>query len=328
MEVNYTEDTETADNYLFIPVTQTVSTTETTQTNKYIPATSMVAKQIQHHDSRRLLKVLLDSGGAKTMIHERILPPGATPTLETRSTFRTIAGNFTSNRSVFLSNLVFPEFDKTRHVDGVKGYVFGMPCKYDVILGRDCLQRWGIDLLFGKGQILWIDRCIPMKTNMASMKSELLQSLTDQTDELNELSFDKEFGDVYYLIEKGQPMLDAKYEKVEIPTLVKFQTHITETQRAKLQLILEKYPTLFDGQLGHYPHQQIHLEVEEGAVPKYSKPYPVPKMHEPLFKQELQHLMSIGVLRSCGMTEWALLTFIVPKKDGRVRWVLDFRALN
>ena len=39
-------------------------------------------------------------------------------------------------------------------------------------------------------------------------------------------------------------------------------------------------------------------------------------------------MITDGVLESIGLSKWAFPTFIIPKNDGRVRWVLDFRELN
>ena len=294
---------------MFIPVPKVSIKNMATEHKGKIPVTLLAAKTIQSHESRRLLRALFDSGGSHTMIRSSVLPKGATPTLHTKKAFKTIAGNFLSSRTVSLSEIVLLEFDKTRKIDGITVYVFDEPCPYDIILGRDFMEKAGIDVLFSKGIITWLDRMIPMKT-------------------LNELN------DVDTLLDNTGPeiyaseILDAKYDETSIEEVVRQQTHLNEGQRRRLQETLDKYTTIFDGKLGHYTRSKVHLELEETAKPFHTRPYPVAKVHEAAFKKELDHLVSIGVLRPCTMTQWASPTFIVPKKDGRVRWVSDFRQLN
>ena len=71
-----------------------------------IPSSQLMCKTINNHESRRLFKVLFDSGGSHTFIHSRCLPLGANATiLQTGpQQMQTIAGNLTTNRHVFLKS--------------------------------------------------------------------------------------------------------------------------------------------------------------------------------------------------------------------------------
>jgi hypothetical protein len=46
------------------------------------------------------------------------------------------------------------------------------------------------------------------------------------------------------------------------------------------------------------------------------------------FKTELDHLVRIGVLASQQESEWASPSFIIPPKDGRVRWISNLHQPN
>ena len=125
------------------------------------------------------------------------------------------------------------------------------------------------------------------------------------------------------------PILDAKYEKLDSEAIVSTHcAHLTLGQQEELQALLRKHAKLFDGMLGRYPGEPMHIELEEGAQPVYRRPYPVPGVHIETFRQELEHLVHIGLLTPTRDPKWGLPMFIIHKKDSRVRWVSDMRELN
>jgi hypothetical protein len=66
----------------------------------------------------------------------------------------------------------------------------------------------------------------------------------------------------------------------------------------------------------HQTHtaKKMHLELLPGTQPRHAKPYPVPCHLLKVLRKELECLIKLGVLSSVGGTEWASLTFIIPKK--------------
>ncbi len=55
---------------------------------------------------------------------------------------------------------------------------------------------------------------------------------------------------------------------------------------------------------------------------------PVPKIHKDVLIKEIERLCKLGVLERQHYSEWASPSFIVPKKNGTVRFLSDFREVN
>jgi hypothetical protein len=292
-----------------------------------VPSTIAVARTIQGQASAELLKVLFDSGGTVTFLNSRCLPKGATPSLLKNPLHGiTAAGRLTANRMVSLKDIVLPEFSRSKKIDQQRAYVFDSDSHYDIVFGRDFLINIGLDTCFSTKTTKWMDKEIPMKSPRFwdDSHSTYLALLVDNTNN------DKKEQSVEDSLDCDcfDNMMDAKYEKVDPVKVAESQSHLSLSQQKDLAKLLSKYDTLFDGTLGRYPHKKLHLELQEGAVPVHHKAFPVAHAHVDVFKKELAHLVKIGVLEQIGSTEWASPTFIVPKKDGRVHWVSDFRTLN
>jgi hypothetical protein len=124
-------------------------------------------------------------------------------------------------------------------------------------------------------------------------------------------------------------ILGAKYDKADLPSIVKNNCMHLSTSHPNLLLVLFlKFEELFDGMLGDWKLPPVSFELEEGAKPYHGRPYPIPKIHKATLMKEIDCLILIGVLKWQPSSKWALPSFIIPKKDHTVRTVSDFRELN
>ena len=261
---------------------------------------------------------LFDSGSTSTLINERAVPPTVKPKQGDSQLVTTTQGTYASKNYFDASEIMFPEFCKTRMIPKVHLRTFSSATsRYDFIVGRDIL-KFGFILDHAHARIVWDGLSIPMTVQ---------ESAALPAHVTTHFSCARTFRDNYATGSKK--IKQAKYDSVS-PTVVAAQcSHLSPQQQKQLETLLQQFPQLFSGQLGRYNKNKFTLELLNPAtVPIFCKPYPIAQTHMQVFLQELQHLIDKGVLEHVPRSEWAFPTFIIPKKDGRVRWVSDFRKLN
>ena len=80
--------------------------------------------------------------------------------------------------------------------------------------------------------------------------------------------------------------------------------------------------------MGDFRTNPVELELLPGSKSKHFKAFPVPKIHGRTLKKEIERLVKLEVLRKCSDSTWAAPTFIIPKKNGTVRFISDFQYPN
>jgi hypothetical protein len=287
------------------------------------PTTLVAAKAIGGATRYRPMVALLDSGGSHIMINCNALPRGCSEIIDESRSFNTTAGQLQTCATIVLTKVFLPELSRSRYIPSATAYVFDDPghhVPYDIILGRNFLNDTGLILDFHEHVVKWADMTLPMRpSSFWQQPNQIQQVLSIEPPDIAALEQESH---------AVSPIADAKYEQVNLEELVSKQSHLSVSERNDLYRVLIQHELLFSGKLGTYQHKVFHLDLKPGAVPYHSKPYAVAMAHEATFKKELQRLVDIGVLKPCGATRWAAGTFIIPKKDGTVRWISDFRKLN
>ena len=256
------------------------------------------------------IRVLLDSGASSSVIRHTVvseLPQKHTATTE----WRTVAGTLQTHTKVLIQ-VILPELNQTSIIEH-ETHVTTHLCEYDMIMGRDLLIPLGININFNDMTIQWKHVSIPMKhpndiqhTNYHIADSPCMQEASNRI----------------------QQILDAKYQPADVNQLVLEYKHLNEEEKDKLLHLLLKYESLFDGTLGHWKGETYNIQLREDAMPYHARAYPIPKAYEQTLRMEVDRLCKVNVLKKVNRSEWGAPTFIIPKKDGTVRFISDFRELN
>jgi hypothetical protein len=257
------------------------------------------------------IRILFDTGSSKSHVKRQRVKKLRLKR-DSSATWMTAAGPINTTEKCKL-NFSLPEFHLSRTIQWTfhVGTLENVP--YDMIIGRDLMECLKMDIKYSTSTIEWDDAEIPMKSTEATIEDSF--NIND--------SFSLEEA-----ADRIKRILDAKYEPANLDEVTNNCTHLTDEERLKLNTLLKKYEHLFDGSLGSWTGEVYDVELKSDATPYHARAYPIPRAYEKTLRQEVERLCQIGVLKKVNRSEWAAPTFIIPKKDGSVRFISDFRELN
>ena len=258
------------------------------------------------------IRALLDSGASETLVCSQYATKLKLKTSSANTTTWSTPAGTLSTSTTAKAQFTLPELHDDKLIEW-NVHVTKDLGNYDMIIGRDILRYLEIDIQFSTQEVVWDHASIPFKHVDASPLDAY---------HINEPEVITKASD------RIKKILDAKYEPANLTQVCSAQSHLQHAEQQKLLALMQKYDSLFDGSLGTWTGSEIDLELNEGAKPYHAKPYPIPKVHEATLKMEVERLCKLGVLKKVNRSQWAAPTFIIPKKDGTVRFISDFRELN
>ena len=94
----------------------------------------------------------------------------------------------------------------------------------------------------------------------------------------------------------------------------------------RLEQLKEKFSDVFSDDFGKLKDAKAHLQLKDGARPRFLKARPLPYAMRPKVEAELDRLENLGIVSKVQWSEWATPIVPVIKPNGSVRLCGDFKA--
>ncbi len=102
--------------------------------------------------------------------------------------------------------------------------------------------------------------------------------------------------------------------------------HLSPSQLTDVAKLQAEFADVFSPLPGRTNLIQHHIETELGMVVR-SRPYRLPEHKKKVVQTELEAMLDMGVIEESN-SDWASPIVLVPKRDGSVRFCVDYRKVN
>jgi hypothetical protein len=268
------------------------------------------------HYKQKLVRVLLDSGSDVNFVFVDKDKPMLLPSSKrlVPQSWNTLNGMFQTARKTEIELNFFEYSNSKRYLAApdIVEYDKSNRPQYDLILGVKTMKKYGIILDF-KDKMITIDEVkLPMQNINHLQGSSTLRALLNHSLAMEPQSTQDTTKHV-------TQVLDAKYKKAGLQSIVRdYCKHLSANHQKKLLQLLTKYESLFDGTLGDRKTKPVSFQLKKGVSPYHGQAFPVPKVHKETIIKEVERLCKLGALERQPASEWALPSFIIPKKDKTV----------
>ena len=89
--------------------------------------------------------------------------------------------------------------------------------------------------------------------------------------------------------------------------------NLIQEERKIILFIRRIFEDLFDGTLVTWNNKPLYLELKYDEKPVWSCTYPVPRVHEDMFRNQVNIIVSIRLLKHENELEWGAPYFAQPK---------------
>jgi hypothetical protein len=213
---------------------------------------------------------------------------------------------------------------------------------YGIVLGLDTMKQIDLDTSVRNKTISWSGELSTPMVPQSFWSKERMAKLIESTShkesndsnnghkDLNGTNSDGNLTDSELFATEFKP---NNYEKPDLTVVVAKNVYLNDNQRSQLLAVLQKNEHIFMGIRGTYAGSPVDIKLKPNTIPVWNQPYPIPLSQREAVENEVKRQCQVGALRRLSPEEiegidWCFPAFGVPKKNGKICFVINFQSVN